>query len=144
MRSRFMLAMAVAGIGALTLISSGGADSEKGAAPEDIFRSVDVRLDHRCQVAVFDMSLTRDAPLGLRLVGRVPFGGHRRPAKADVQLTEVWDLVYSDGSFLKPGTHHGKVRAFADANRAQVIDTFPVTLRIPKSFYERSLDRCGQ
>ena len=101
---------------------------------------------------MFEISLTRDAPLGLRLVGRVPFGPQRRilaaeehrsrPAKAAVHHTEVWDLVFPNGDYLKPGTHHGRVRAL-DANREQVLDTFPVTLTIPKSFYTRSLDRCG-
>ena len=175
MRSQSAALAAVAGICALNLVSCGGDDSgERGQAATDtghIFRNVDVRLDRRCQVAVFDMSLTRDAPLGLRLVGRVPFGRQRtiqllrprkavrelvsvnlplaarqqssRPAKAGVHRTEVWDLVYPNGDYLKPGTHRGKLRAF-DSTRERVIDTFSVTLTIPESFYAGSPDHCGE
>ena len=59
-----------------------------------------------------------------------------------MQQTEVWDLVYPNGDYLKPGRHHGLVRAF-DSKRENVLDTYPVTLTIPSSFYTRSLDRCG-
>ncbi len=158
MRFRLLVATTVAGVCALILIPPwGGADSVERGASADIIRSVDVRLDRRCQVAVFEISLTRDAPLGLRLVGRVPFGRQRGaqlpidlPAagkqrgstQAGVQQNEVWDLVYPNGDYLKPGRHHGLVRAF-DSKRENVLDTYPVTLTIPSSFYTRSLDRCG-
>jgi hypothetical protein len=51
--------------------------------------------------------------------------------------------VYPNGDYLKPGTHRGRMRAF-DSKRKRVIDTFPVTLTIPKSFYRGSLDQCGR
>ncbi len=176
MRSRCTALIAVAALGALGFVACGDDDSGGSGQPAgdsaQIIKGYSMRLDRRCQVAVLDISLTRDAPLGLRLIGRVPLGsprassvpiepGARRqfasltpvavvaqedtePASTGVHRTQAWDLSYPSGEYLAPGTHRATLRAF-DAKRERVIDTFgPITLKIPKSFFTGSLDSCGR
>lgn len=172
MRPQSVVLPVVVAISALSLISCGSDESDKpgetAGATADIIRDVKIRLDQRCHVALLDVSLTRDAPVGLQFVGRVPFGRQRtirllrpreatgktlelplamaqqdtRPGGSGVHRAIVWDLSYPNGNYLAPGTHSGKFRAL-DRDRDKVLDTFPVKLTIPKSFYKGSLDECG-